>query len=52
MILGIIHNDKLNFNDHLINGFKDKRGLITRLKQRVGLMKKMRFNDTKNKKKQ
>ena len=40
MLLGIIHNDKLNFNDHLVNGFKDKRGLITRLKQRVGLIKK------------
>jgi hypothetical protein len=42
-ILGLIYNEKLNFMNHLKNGTKKKQGLITKIKQKISLIRKIKY---------
>ena len=43
IMLGIIYNDKLNFKDHIKNGNKKKKSLIKRIKQKINLIKNIKY---------
>ena len=39
-ILGLIYNDRLNFKNHIKNGTKKKKDILTRIKQKFSIIKK------------
>ena len=42
-ILGTVYNENLNFNNHIDKGMKKKKSLIIRLKQKLNLIKKIKY---------
>ena len=47
-LLGLIYNDDLKFKNHIINGTEKKKSLILRIKQKITLVKKIKYWMTKD----
>ena len=47
-VLGMIYNDKLKFSNHIIKGHKNNKSIITRLKQKLNLLKNLKYWLNKN----
>ena len=43
VVLGMIYNDKNNFKDHIIKGSNKEKSLFTRIKQKINLIKNIKY---------